>query len=258
MAELPPIDMAIASPASRFPGDVESRRMSRIALQHLAHHDGSHDYPYSWGYTIFRTAYAPGSDKAFAKAIERLAVYAKSFTQDEHARPRLGQGAFDPRPNEELWSRYHCEVVQDEDNLAGASESEVGDMFEAWIRQHHRAATSTTSASPRPNARFLFCLMLDDESIENILELPENPRAPADRGSSWVKVVTNRARSAEEGGGGRWWLRVGVTDYLWPMWFYPFDPDAMLEEMGWKDEDGVQNLWGTPADWFEEMLAYHD
>lgn len=258
MPELPPIDMAIASPTPRFPGDVEPGRLSRIALQYLAHHDGSHDYPYSWGYTIFRTVYAPGSDEAFAKAIERLAVYAKSFTRGEHARPRLGQGAFDPRPNEELWSRYYCEVVQNEETLAGASESEVGDMFDAWIRQHRRAAT-TTSAYPRPNARFLFCLMLDKESIENILELPEHPRGPVDYGSPWVKVVTNRVRSAEEGGGGRWWLRVGVTDYLWPMWFYPFDPDAMLEEMGWNDaEDGVQNLWGSPAHWYEEMMTHRD
>lgn len=232
--------------------------MSRIALQHLAHHDGSHDYPYSWSYTIFHTVYASRSDEAVAKAIERIAVYARFFTQDEYACPPLGQGAFDSNPNEGLWSRYYCDVVQNEDILAGASESEVGDMFDAWIRQHRRAAT-TNDASPRPNARFLFCLMLDEESIENILKLPEDPRAPVDYVSSWVKVVTTRVRSAEEGGGGRWWLRVGVTYYLWPMWFYPFDLDAMLEEKGWKDaEDGVQNLWSRSADWYEEMMAHRD
>lgn len=167
MAELPPIDMAIASPAPRFPGDVEPLRMSRIALQHLTHHDGSRNYPYSWGYAIFRTVYAPGADEVFAKAVERLAVYAKFFTQDEHTRPRLGQGAFDPHPNEELRSRYYCEVVQDEDILAGASESEVGGIFDVWIRQHRRAAT-TTSASPRPNARLLSYLMLDEEASRTI------------------------------------------------------------------------------------------
>lgn len=146
--------------------------------------------------------------------------------------------------------------------LAGASEREVGGIFDAWIRQHRRAAPTTTNASPRPrpNARFLFCLMLDEQSLKNILELPEDPRALTERGSSWVKVVTNRVRSAEEGGGGRWWLRVGVADYLWPMWFFPFDPDAILEEMGWEDaRDGVQNLWGNPTDWFKEsMAAHHD
>lgn len=247
MTELPQTDLAIVSPAPRFPGNVEPLRTSRIALQHLAHHGGSHNYLYSWGHTIFRTVYGPGPDEAFAKAIERLAVYAKFFTQDEQSRPRPGQGAFDSRLNEELWSRYYCEVVQNEEALAGASEIEVGDMFDAWIKQHRRAAT-TSSACSRPNGRFLFCLMLDEQSIDDILELPEDPRAPVDYGSSWIKVVTNRVRSSEEGGGGRWWLRVGVADYLWPMWFYTFDPDSMLEEMGWKDaEDGVQNLWGSPA-----------
>lgn len=105
-------------------------------------------------------------------------------------------------------------MVQDEDTLAGAGVSEVGDMFDAWVSQHRCAAATTTNASPRPNSRFLFCLMLDEESIENISGLPEDPRAPVDYGSSWVKVVTDRVRSAEEGGGsGRLWLRVGVTDY---------------------------------------------
>ncbi|KAM0327425.1 hypothetical protein ACHAQA_005711 [Verticillium albo-atrum] len=254
--------MAIACPQPRFVGDVEPVRLSRLALQYLARHDGSHDYPYSWGYTIFRTVYTPGSDEAIAQAVERLAVYAKFFTQNEHARPRLGAGAFDTRPNEELWSRYYCEVVQDEQNLANASESEVGEWFDAWIGQHRRSATSTR---PEPNARFLFCLMLDKESLENILALPEDPRSPVNyRGSygdeeksrGWVKVITNRMRTEEEGGGGRWWLRVGISDYLWPMWFYPFDPDAMLEEMGWMDaEDGIQNLWGSPTDWFKEIMA---
>ncbi|KAH7117348.1 hypothetical protein EDB81DRAFT_243200 [Dactylonectria macrodidyma] len=260
MANFPPIDIAIAYPQPRFAGDDEPRRMPRSALLHLSHHDGSHDYPYSWGYTIFRTVYTPGSDEAIAKAVERLAVYAKLFTKNENNLPRVGAGAFDTRPNEELWSRYYCEVVQDEQTLANASESEVGERFDAWIRQHRRPITSSR---PKPNARFLFCLMLDEESLENILALPEDPRAPPnygatdeDEGEGWVKVISNRMKSEEQGGGGRWWLRVGITDYLWPMWFLPFDPDAMLEELGWIDaEDGVQNLWGDPMHWFEEMRA---
>ncbi|EGY22100.1 uncharacterized protein VDAG_03540 [Verticillium dahliae VdLs.17] len=89
--------------------------MSRDALRHITEHDNSHDYPYCWGYTIFRTLYTPGSDEAIANAIERLAVYAKNFTQEHQIYPRVPGAAvaFDIRPNEELWSRYYSELVQD-------------------------------------------------------------------------------------------------------------------------------------------------
>lgn len=254
MARLPPIDMAIAAPMPRFAGDVESNRKSRRALQQLAHHDESHDYGYSWGYTVFRTVYTPGSDAAFLNAIKRLAIYARTFTQDEPRayRPK-SEPAFDPRPNAELWSRYYCEVVQDE-TLANASESEVGERFDTWIRQRRRPAT--TNAPWRPNGRFLFCLMLDQESIDNILALPEDPYAPAafstsseEGGEGWIKVISNSMRWEEERSSERWWLRVDIEDWLWDVWFLPFDPDAMIGEWGEEDEDGVQHLWGTYHDW---------
>jgi len=89
----------------------------------------------------------------------------------------FGQPAHDPRPNEELWGRYYCELVQDEEALAGASESEVGDMFDTWTKQNRRQATTTTNLFPKPSARFLFCLMLDKESVEHLLDLPKDPAA---------------------------------------------------------------------------------
>jgi hypothetical protein len=247
MAGLSPIDTALTSTAPRFPGDTGINK-SRFALQELANHDGSHDYAYSWGYTIFRTVYGPDTDEDFARAIERLAVYAKRFTQND---------PHDSRPDEELWSRYYSEVVQDEERLSGATESEVGDMFDAWIRDHRR---TTTTASLSPNSRFLFCLMLDEESIENILELPEDPRRRVfDYGASWVKVISNKVKTIEGGPSNRWWLRVGVTDFLWPLWFSTFDPDIMIEERGWEDEDdGVRNIWGGPDLCMWEMNAQYE
>jgi hypothetical protein len=94
--------------------------------------------------------------------------------------------------------------------------------------------------------------MLDEESLENILSLLEDPRESVnssasckDEGQGWVNAIANRMRPEVEGGGGRRWLQVGIADYLWPMWFYPFDPDAMLGEMDWRDaENGFQNLRG--------------
>ncbi|KAG8164243.1 hypothetical protein KVR01_006161 [Diaporthe batatas] len=223
---------------------------SRFALEDLANHDGSHDYAYSWGYTIFRTVYGPDTDEDFARAVQRLAVYAKRFTQNN---------PHDNRPDQKLWSRYYSEVVQDEERLSGATESEVGDMFDVWIRDHRRAAT-TANASLRPNDRFLFCLMLDEESMENILELPEDPRRRNfDYGASWVKVISDTVNTTEEGVSERWWLRVGVTDHLWPLWFYPFNPDIMVEELGWEDEeDGVRNIWGDYMLWMREIDAQYE
>lgn len=251
MTDFSPIDAALTTTGPRFPGDIHINK-SRFALKELAIHDGSHDYAYSWGYTIFRTVYGPDTDEDFATAVERLAVYAKYFTQND---------PHDRGPDDELWSRYHSEVVQDEERLSGATEGEVGDHFDAWIRDHRRAAAATTASGRlRPNSRFLFCLMLDEESIENILELPADPRRRNfDYGASWVKVISSTVRTTEGGARERWWLRVGVTDYLWPLWFFPSDPDVMIEEMGWEDEeDGVRNLWGDPDLWMREINAQYD
>jgi hypothetical protein len=82
-------------------------------------------------------------------------------------------------------------------------------MFDAQFGQHGRAVNST-NASPRPNAIFVSGLILGEESVENILNLPEDTRARVDLDRSRIKVVTNKMGSAEEGGG-RWWLRVVLT-----------------------------------------------
>ncbi|KAJ6789600.1 hypothetical protein PWT90_11023 [Aphanocladium album] len=58
---------------------VASTRKALAALEHLARHDGSHDYGYCWGYTIFQTVYGPGSDDKVAQALARLAAYAEHF-----------------------------------------------------------------------------------------------------------------------------------------------------------------------------------
>ena len=104
--------------------------------------------------------------------------------------------------------------------------------------------------------------MFDEETIDNILALPEDPNSrrghvtsDEDEGECFVKIITHKMKSNGQGGTRRWWLRVGITDYLWPVWFSPSDPDMMLEEMGWEDEeDGVQNVWGYPGDWHRELM----
>ncbi|OAA59379.1 hypothetical protein ISF_06314 [Cordyceps fumosorosea ARSEF 2679] len=273
MAHFPPIDVATicAEPPNSTAADARYTRKVRDALKHLAKHDGTHGYAFCWGYTVFRTVYTPGSDERVVAALERLAVYASYFvTHDTQLHPRGPAGAetslFDTRRlNEGLIGRYYSELIDDEQSLAGLGESEVGERFDAWVAEH-RSRPMTAGKMREQNTRFEFCLMLDEESLDSILALPRNPYTPAsrdgaddeeDEGECYVKVVSNRIKSeGEPGAVGRYWLRVGVFDFLWPMWFFPCDPDVLIEEMGVYDpEDGVQNLWGTPDDWIMGYMA---
>jgi hypothetical protein len=245
MPTFPPIDKAMAAPAPRFIGDDEPKRESRLLLQVLADddHDKSHDYSYSWGYTIFRTVYTPGSDDAFARAIERLAIYAKTYTNGDISFKRLpNQQPRDNVPNTELWSRYYNEVVEDRDTLANATLEEVGRRFDAWISEHlNRDVLPPRGTS---NARFCYCLMLDQESIDNILGSPEEPYSylPTHNPKGWVKVLTDEQRPE----GGRVWLRVGIRHMLWALWFESQDPDFILEEqLGVDNGDGVLTFMDT-------------
>ncbi|WYZ43665.1 hypothetical protein EsH8_VII_000101 [Colletotrichum jinshuiense] len=250
MALFQPIDMTIAKPKPRFIQDPETRRLPRDHLLSLAHHDGSHNYPYCWGFTIFRTTYTPGSDDTFAKAIERLATYAKDFVDSDILVKRLpNEMPRDPLPNQELWSRYYSEVIEDAETLNNAGVEEVGRRFDIWIREHFNSDGGKRNA---PNSRFQLCLMLDQEGIDSVLAMPENPNTLLrddpyllDR---WVKVVTDQNwadRGKECAGRGRVWFRVGIKMFLWPMWFGAQDPDFIYEEVGWVDQsDGVLNFWG--------------
>ncbi|EGX89975.1 hypothetical protein CCM_08229 [Cordyceps militaris CM01] len=262
MAHFPPIDVAALCAEPNNKAEAGYTLKAREALKQLARYDGSHDYAYCWGYTIFRTVYTPGSDERVAAALERLAVYARQFvTHDTQLHPRGPGGAtpFDTGPNEALIGRYYSELVEDEQSLADLGESEVGERFDAWIAQHR------SRPGRERNTRFEFCLMLDEESLDNILALPPDPYAPTsnhdadgeDENECYVKVISNRIKTEDEPGAvGRYWLRVGIVDYLWPMFFFPCDSDILIEEMGVYDpEDGVQNLWGTPQDWDREHMA---
>ena len=237
--------MAIADPEARFPRDQEPRRLSRHALRNLADNEHSHNYPYCWGFTIFRTIYTLDSDETVATAVDRLSRYAKHFTDNESMPPRIDD-PYDPLPNQDLWSRYYNEVIENKEILSNASVEEVGHIFDEWIRANRTPVDYGNQRFSWLNGRFRFCLMLDQESIDNIPAMPDDPRTPLKLGRQkllhWVKVITNETMR----GGRRWWLRVGIAEYLWPLWFMCFDPDAMIEEMGWVDEsEGIQNLWGS-------------
>ncbi|KAL2214546.1 hypothetical protein CC79DRAFT_1363311 [Sarocladium strictum] len=87
--------------------------------------------------------------------------------------------------------------------------------------------------------------MLDKESIDNLLTLPEQPsevQAP-DIYYVWVKVIMNEVRN-----GRRRWLRMGVYDVLWENWLRVADQDIIYDEMvAVYDKEGVCNLYGPPT-----------
>lgn len=248
MANCQPIDMAIAKPPARFTGDPEPRRGIRAKLLSLAEYDGSHAYPYCWGYTIFRTAYIKGSDNAFVEAMERLGVYAKAYVDDDITlKPRPNEEPKDPLPNQDVWNRYYHDIVEDPERLANASVEEVERYFDGWINEHLRSVPGRRRA---PNKRFELCKMLDQESIDNILLMSKDPYGRGDprRFDHWVKMITDVRRPEE---GGRVWFRAGIQSYMWSLWFMWQDPDFLYEEQCWVSEaDGVMNLRPAPDGYF--------
>lgn len=249
MADFGPIDMAIANPAPRYFRDPEPKRFPRELLQLLASHDGSHRYPYCWGFAIFRTVYTPGSDDASARAVARLADYARAFAHgDLVRRPKPNEEAPDPLPNQELWRRYFSEVVEDRDALDGADVQEVGRRFDAWVAGELEERPGRRDV---PNSRFRICIMLDAQGVDDVLAMPEDPRDWGRRGEEerWVKVVTNEMWD-ERGfpGRGRLWLRADVRQAVWSTWFGLEDPDFVYEYVGWSEDeaDGALNFWGSP------------
>ncbi|KAK4112963.1 hypothetical protein N656DRAFT_797517 [Canariomyces notabilis] len=136
----------------------------------------------SWGYTILRTAYGPGSDALFAVALDRLKSYVHWWCHDGrfHAYGALCERErvdFD-EPNEELFRRFYVEVIEDREGLAhldgGGTTGDarfmaLGEYFRRWV------AGVETGVQPEENPRFCTCLVLDSESAASLAALPEKP-----------------------------------------------------------------------------------
>lgn len=217
-------------------------------LQYISERKPTTQLAHSWGYTIFRTWYAsPASDDRFARALDRLDVYAKNWVREKMAAETsatLGSSRPppDPRSYHEIEKRIYQMVIEDKDSLEGASIQEVGRYFDSWIARRSGPEGSKSQHDPL----FRRCIMLDEESINNILTLPEVP-AQSNYFSLlrvWAKVVTS-----EERDGLRLWLRVGVYGWLWDLWFEELNPDFIIEEhAGPFNHEGAIDLYGAPGD----------
>lgn len=120
----------------------------------------------TWGYTIWRTVFTPGSDETFARALEVINQYVKAecFQEVEEV-PSLAYAS------QELWQRFGTEIIEDRD-LDGASSTTVRLRFKSWIEARGEKETETS--------RYRYCIMMDAEAVEALNRLPMPPKIDAD------------------------------------------------------------------------------
>jgi hypothetical protein len=128
---------------------------------------GKHN-DYTWGFRIYRTTYKrPDSDARFAKAIEVFNEYIRftCFSADDE-RPTTVPPA-DGKANEQLWQCLRHDIVEDRELLEGASETpaKILELAQNWVHLDRKA---TTGDSPR----YRFFLVIDDEVIDHLTQLP--------------------------------------------------------------------------------------
>ncbi|KAF4957217.1 hypothetical protein FGADI_3282 [Fusarium gaditjirri] len=151
-----------------FDGDPRSRRSIFPRLQQALPSSGGHR-PYQWGFAIIRTAYGPGSDEQFQHALTLIGRIAQ-----ENNMERLGNISMevDTRPNHEFTRRYQNDILEDKQQLDGAS-----------------VATVLVG-----NVRFTTCIMLDAETLVQLAEEPQGLGLDCNssefyRSQYWVKMV---------------------------------------------------------------------
>ncbi|KAK6216186.1 hypothetical protein LQW54_003760 [Pestalotiopsis sp. IQ-011] len=207
-----PIPPDLINVAPRRVGDQEPKRRVRQSLKRLND----------------TTASIRGASPSSARRTRRQAASNKE--------------PLDPAPNEELARRLHCDVVEDAASLDGADAEQVGTAFDAWVAAHLQP--EGRGQGGQIPGRFEFCVMLDQQGIDHILQMTPGPPTPGqarEERDFYVKVVTFWQREAAEGG--RFWLRVGTKDNLFTLCVGIDDHD--LYELGNPDPaDGIQNWYG--------------
>jgi hypothetical protein len=253
MAKFPPIDPSLVydDPDGPMGNKTCPRSVSRHRLSQIAYHIEVSQYANCWGFAIFRTYYGgPEADQQFARAVELLDLYASSWALEElehlnKSRVRFPpeQADEDPQVVHEIKNRYHNVIVEDRETLENATGAEVGRQFESWVVKNMDEVGTVA------NPRFDYCIMLDEESILNILTRPETPDPTTLYKEStvpdvWVKVVTSDVRLRR-----RLWLRVDVYEELWNLWFMQVNPEFHFEEHaggynGFGCIDMPRGFWG--------------
>lgn len=154
---------------------------------------------YTWGFRIYRTSYKrPDSNARFAKAIDvlneyiRYECFSSKDSRNETVPPDNGKAS------EQLWRRLRHDIVEDCELLEGASETpaKILELAQNWVHYEKKAVTGD---SPR----YRFFLVVDDEVIDHLLQLPTPATYQRNIPSVYsVKVYDARFNSPPEFSGG--------------------------------------------------------
>jgi hypothetical protein len=180
---------------------------------------------YTWGYRIYRTTYGkPNSDADFARAIDVLNEYMRweCFTSD--------RGNRDPpehdKAKNQLWQRLKNEVVQDRELLEGASPAKVLAVARDWVASIPNVTLVSTS-------RHRYCIVVDDEVIQHLLQLP----MPAAYARTIPSVYSVKVYD----------LTFGVPDTYYGAPSDSDDDDEDDEQMSEEEDDGFEGWFWISA-----------
>ena len=122
-------------------------------------------------------SYLPTSAADFQNAIDVLHRYMhyvsymdyNSHLEELQERGLNGNDMVDERPNQQLWQRLKNDIVQDREQVEGASFAKICALAQNWA--HYMGAKTYTS----PRCRFR--LLIDEEAMETLLKHPMPARS---------------------------------------------------------------------------------
>lgn len=121
-----------------------------------------------WGYSIWRTVFTPGSDSAFARALDTINQWVKHecFTETNRAYVSADIQNHDYNAAREVWKRYRNDIIEDRD-LDSASPETVRQRFMAWIESRGMEQNQTS--------RYRYCILIDEDVLETLSRFPTPP-----------------------------------------------------------------------------------
>lgn len=210
-------------------------------------HQGHGDY--TWVFKIYRTTYKE-PDAKFAEAIRILNEWIHyecfSYTDDGRHQGTIPHPPLDVKANGQLWQRLNHEVVEGRELIEDATPDKVLGLAQAWVHSDRKATTGD-------NPRYRFFLVIDDEVLDHLLQLPTlatsanaNPSIPMVYS---VKVYDARFNSPPESSGGESDSDSEADD--------KYEEDDGFEGWFWTSARKPMQLWFCDYQAGEELLAIH-